>query len=61
MYEKLGYGIEGSRKNTKNRILEEAEDLLAQKGYHAVSVRKINRAAKCNVFLAEMNKGVYDV
>jgi AcrR family transcriptional regulator len=35
--------------NTKNRILETAEALFAQKGYHAVSVREITMAAKCNM------------
>ena len=47
--------------NTKNRILEKVEELLAQKGYHDVSVRKITRAAKCNVVLGDMNKGVKNV
>ena len=35
--------------NTKKRILEKAEDLFAQKGYHAVSVREITKAANCNM------------
>ncbi len=34
---------------TKDRILDEAEILFAQKGYHAVSVREITAAAKCNL------------
>lgn len=34
---------------TKERILNEAEALFAQKGYHAVSVREITAAAECNL------------
>lgn len=34
---------------TKERILDEAESLFAFRGYHAVSVREITRAAKCNL------------
>ena len=34
---------------TKKRILDEAEALFAQKGYHAVSVREITAAAECNL------------
>ena len=34
---------------TKKRILKKAEALFAQKGYHAVSVREITTAAKCNM------------
>jgi len=34
---------------TKERILNEAEALFAQKGYHAVSVREITTAAECNL------------
>jgi AcrR family transcriptional regulator len=34
--------------NTKNRILEKAEALFAEKGFHGVSIREITRAAKCN-------------
>jgi AcrR family transcriptional regulator len=33
----------------KERILNEAEILFAQKGYHAVSVREITNAAHCNL------------
>jgi len=33
----------------KERILNEAEILFAQKGYHAVSVREITNAAQCNL------------
>jgi AcrR family transcriptional regulator len=33
----------------KERLLDEAEALFAQKGYHAVSVREITRAAGCNL------------
>jgi AcrR family transcriptional regulator len=39
--------------STKERILNEAEALFAEKGYHAVSVREITAAAECN--LAAMN------
>jgi AcrR family transcriptional regulator len=35
--------------NTKNRILEKAEALFAEKGYHAVSIREITSAAKSNM------------
>ena len=34
---------------TKERLLDEAEILFAGKGYHAVSVREITRAANCNL------------
>lgn len=34
---------------TKERLLNEAEGLFAQKGYHAVSVREITTAADCNL------------
>jgi AcrR family transcriptional regulator len=34
---------------TKERILNEAEALFAQRGYHAVSVREITAAAACNL------------
>ena len=35
--------------HTKERILDEAEALFAQKGYDAVSVREITGAANCNL------------
>ena len=35
--------------NTKERILETAEKLFADKGYNGVSVRDITRSAACNV------------
>lgn len=38
---------------TRERILDEAEALFANNGYHAVSVREITRAARCN--LASVN------
>jgi AcrR family transcriptional regulator len=38
---------------TKERLLDEAEALFAQKGYDAVSVREITNAARCN--LASVN------
>jgi AcrR family transcriptional regulator len=34
---------------TRMRILEKAEDLFAQRGYHGVSIREITAAAKCNM------------
>ena len=34
---------------TKERLLDKAEELFAQKGYHAVSVREITRATCCNL------------
>ena len=34
---------------TRERILDKAEALFASNGYHAVSVRKITRAARCNL------------
>jgi AcrR family transcriptional regulator len=34
---------------TRERILDEAEALFAGNGYHAVSVREITRAARCNL------------
>ncbi len=37
------------RDQTRERILDKAETLFAQKGYHAVSVREITTAAKCNM------------
>jgi AcrR family transcriptional regulator len=40
------------RKNngvTRERILDQSEALFAQKGFHAVSVREITRAARCNL------------
>ncbi|MFH1491410.1 MAG: TetR family transcriptional regulator, partial [Pseudomonadota bacterium] len=34
---------------TKERLLDKAEVLFAQRGYHAVSVREITAAARCNM------------
>ena len=34
---------------TRDRLLDEAENLFAQKGYHAVSVREITKAAASNL------------
>ena len=39
----------GNKIHTRERILEKAEALFAQKGYHGVSVREITTAAKCNM------------
>jgi AcrR family transcriptional regulator len=44
---------ENSNDSTKERILNEAEVLFAEKGFDAVSVREITTAAECN--LAAMN------
>ena len=33
----------------KERLLDEAEALFARKGYHAVSIREITKAAGCNL------------
>lgn len=34
---------------TRDRLLDEAEDLFAQRGFHAVSVREITKAAQSNL------------
>ena len=34
---------------TRDRLLDEAENLFAQRGYHAVSVREITKAAESNL------------
>lgn len=34
---------------TRDRLLNEAETLFAEKGYHAVSVREITKVARCNL------------
>ncbi|MBW1802314.1 MAG: TetR/AcrR family transcriptional regulator [Deltaproteobacteria bacterium] len=34
---------------TKNRLLEKAETLFAQRGYHGVSIREITASARCNM------------
>ena len=34
---------------TKDRILNEAENMFAHKGYHGVTVREITESAKCNL------------
>ena len=34
---------------TRERLLDEAEILFAQKGFHAVSIREITSVAKCNL------------
>jgi len=43
----------GTRVDSKERLLREAEMLFAQKGFEGVSVREITRAARCN--LASVN------
>lgn len=41
---------ENNQLNTaRERLLKEAEILFAEKGYHAVSVREITKAAECNL------------
>jgi AcrR family transcriptional regulator len=40
---------ENKEELTKERILDTAEVLFAQKGYQAVSVREITSAARCNL------------
>lgn len=40
---------DNENKTTRDRLLEVAEMLFAQKGYDAVSVREITNAAKCNL------------
>ena len=35
--------------DTKDRILTEAENMFAHKGYHGVTVREITESAKCNL------------
>jgi AcrR family transcriptional regulator len=35
--------------DSKDRILDEAEALFAEKGFHAVTVREITQAARCNL------------
>mgnify|MGYP001041450986 CR=1 FL=1 len=42
---------------TKERILDTAEVLFAQKGYQAVSVREITSAAKCNLAAVNFHFG----
>lgn len=38
-----------NKKITRERILDKAEALFAQKGFHAVSVREITKIARCNL------------
>jgi AcrR family transcriptional regulator len=42
-------GHENKHDMTKDRILNEAETLFAQRGFHGVTVREITEAAKCNL------------
>ncbi len=39
----------GGSHSTKERILEKAEALFAERGFHGVSIREITTAAKCNM------------
>ncbi len=39
----------GTEDNTRDRLLDQAERLFAEKGYAAVSVREITGAAECNL------------
>jgi TetR/AcrR family transcriptional regulator, regulator of cefoperazone and chloramphenicol sensitivity len=39
----------GNFTDSKDRILDEAEALFAEKGFHAVTVREITQAARCNL------------
>ena len=42
--------VEGTKANiSKERILYEAEALFAERGFYAVTVREITRAARCNL------------
>ena len=41
--------LENKHDTTKDRILNEAEALFAQKGFHGVTVREITEAANCNL------------
>ncbi len=41
--------VEAGSNRTKERILENAEILFAEKGFHGVSIREITTAAKCNM------------
>lgn len=41
--------IDSNKINTRERILEKAEALFAEKGYHGIGVREITTAAKCNM------------
>ena len=38
-----------SGSDTRDRLLDQAEDLFAQRGYHGVSIREITTAANCNM------------
>jgi AcrR family transcriptional regulator len=42
-------GDNHKHKLTRDRLLDEAEGLFAQRGYHAVSVREITKAAESNL------------
>src|SRR5210317_339126 len=49
MAHKLNTGNSHKYELTRDRLLDEAEELFAQKGYHAVSVREITKAADSNL------------
>lgn len=40
---------DNDRKVTRERLLDKAEALFAQNGYHAVSIREITKVARCNL------------
>ena len=46
---KIKAGDQNKYELTRDRLLDEAEDLFAQRGFHAVSVREITRAAGSNL------------
>ena len=49
MTQKLNVANNGRYELTRDRLLDEAEELFAQRGYHAVSVREITSAAESNL------------
>jgi AcrR family transcriptional regulator len=49
MNQKSGYPNNHKSELTRDRILDKAEVLFANRGYHAVSVRAITTAAACNL------------
>ena len=49
MTQKAGYRHNHKNELSRERILDEAEALFANGGYHAVSVREITKTAECNL------------